>query len=168
MSNPTTQPDTTKPPSCTERLEAIGIEAICNRIQDGESDGEIAASIGMSKSTVNNWLNLDENIIQSARAREQSAESWLDKGLATISTALPKDGGIDSSAARAYAQECARRAAIRNPKYRDKSETAITGADGGAVKVEDVSTLTIARKMAMALAAAHAQLVADNADKKAE
>ena len=38
----------------------------------------------------------------------------------TIESSLSKSGDVDPTAARAYAQECARRAAIRNPKYREQ------------------------------------------------
>ena len=51
-----------------------------------------------------------------------SAEAWLDKGLAKIESSMSKSGDVDPSAARAYAQECARRAAIRNPIYKDKAQ----------------------------------------------
>ncbi len=109
-----------KPKTKRQMLDEIGIDAICERIESGESDGEIARSLGMSTGTVNQWLNRPENAVRSARARESSAESWLDRGLETIASALRREAGIDASAARAYAQECARRAAIRNPRYRDK------------------------------------------------
>ena len=49
---------------------------------------------------------------------------------------MSKKGDVDPSAARAYAQECARRAAIRNPKYRDKMTTEIQGKDGAPIELE--------------------------------
>lgn len=159
MSKTSTKP---KPQTNTDRLDAVGIEAICERIEAGETYRDLAASIGVGLWDVSKWLNTEKNQPQSARAREASAESWLDKGLDVISTALPKDGGIDASAARAYAQECARRAAIRNPKYRERTETAVTGADGGAIKVHDVTPLDGARRIAMALAAGLAKLEDNN------
>lgn len=103
-----------------DKLDAIGIEAICERIKAGETQNEIAKSIGVSTGSLSMWMDNDQNLEQSARARAASAEAWLDRGLECIASALAKDGGIDASAAKAYAQECARRAAIRNPKYRDK------------------------------------------------
>lgn len=103
-----------------DKLEAIGIDAICERIKAGETQNEIAKSIGVSTGSLSMWMDNDQNLEQSARARAASAEAWLDRGLECIASALKKEGGIDASAAKAYAQECARRAAIRNPKYRDK------------------------------------------------
>jgi len=143
---------TNNPLSIKDQLDLIGIEQICERISAGEDFGSISKTLGVSRGSLSNWLNSDENIISSTHARAESAESWLDKGMACIETALKRDGGVDSTAARAYAQECARRAAIRNPKYRDKTETAITGADGGAIKVQTQTDTEIARQIYMALA----------------
>lgn len=133
-------------PTAAARLDQIGINAICERIAGGEADGEIAASLEMDRMSLNNWLNTPANAIISARAREESAEAWLDKGLATIATALPKAANIDAGAARAYAQECARRAAIRNSRYRDKVDVV---AD---VTIRDLSDEQL-REKAVSLAA---------------
>lgn len=103
-----------------DKLDAIGHEAICERVEAGESQNDIARSLGVSQGSLSAWMDSPSHLDRSARARQLSAEAWLDRGLECIATALRKDGGIDASAARAYAQECARRAAIRNPQYRDK------------------------------------------------
>jgi hypothetical protein len=117
---PTKPPKPKREPTTAERLDAIGIDAICERIEDGETFKDIATSLQMSMRMLGEWLGTNENAPHSARAREASAEAWLDKGLATIATSLSKSGDVDVGAARAYAQECARRASIRNPRYRDK------------------------------------------------
>jgi hypothetical protein len=110
----------TLPTPAQDKLNAVGIEKLCERIFGGESMPSIAASVGVSESRLSDYLARPEHIALSARARMDSAEAWLDSGLACIASSLRKDGEIDPSAARAYAHECARRAAIRNPKYRDK------------------------------------------------
>jgi len=46
---------------------------------------------------------------------------------------LYRDSGIDGGVARAYAQECARRAAIRNRRYSDKAMD--PEANGGTIQV---------------------------------
>lgn len=124
-------------------LDGIGLEPICQRIENGESQAEIAKSLGVAPATLSAWLNRQEHAERSARAREMSAESWLDRGLKALEDALDKDSGKDASAARAYAQECARRAAIRNPRYVERTAHQHTGENGGAiahaVKVEFVS-----------------------------
>ena len=110
------------------------IETILERIEQGESMREIAHSIGVNVSTVSRWLDSDpQTEQQSARAMSRSAEAWLDRGLQAVQDAMPRASGIDSSAARAYAQECARRAAIRNPQYREQQAVTHTGAINVAV-----------------------------------
>ena len=104
------------------------LETIVAKIRDGQTYREIAAEYGVSHSTIVSWLAETD---QSARARDaallDSAEAWLDRGVGYLERALPRDSGLDAGAARALAQECARRAAVRNPRYRDKSETTLKG-----------------------------------------
>lgn len=122
-----------------EKLDAIGDDAVIVMIESGRTQREIAAEAGVDVTTLNQWLHRDEK--RSARvklAMSGSAEAWLDRGLETIASALSKESGIDSNAAKAYAQECARRAAIRNPHYRDKADVALTGANGGPVETVSV------------------------------
>lgn len=101
------------------------------RIASGESQASIARSLGMDPGNFCRELQRTEDIAQrSARARADSAEAWLDKGLEVIESALRRDSGIDAQAARAYAQECARRAAVRNPAYRDKVDSTVRVTTG--------------------------------------
>lgn len=103
-------------------------ESLLEHIREGMTYREIGAKYGVNASTVCRWLAKDEEITQqSARARQDSAESWLDRGLDYLERALNKDSGLDAGAARALAQECARRAAIRNPKYRDNQKVELSG-----------------------------------------
>ncbi len=116
--------------------DKIDVDDVIERIKAGQSQAEIAASIGVSVGVLSDVLNEPENAERSARARSVSAESWLDKGVEVLQSALSKDSGIDPSAAKALAQEYARRAAIRNPAYRDKVQTEVTVPGGGPVKYE--------------------------------
>ncbi|MEI6569782.1 MAG: hypothetical protein WCR20_24105 [Verrucomicrobiota bacterium] len=120
-----------KPLTAAQKLDAVGIEAIASEIENGLTFGEIAGNHAVALTCLHDWLDKHPDI--SARAREKSAEAWLDRGLSVIESALRKTGGVDAGAARAYAQECARRASIRNSKYRDK--IAVGGdADAPAIK----------------------------------
>lgn len=114
----------------------LDVEKIIEAISNGKTYREIAEEEGCSISTVHKALNSDEWRERSARARENSAEAWLDRGLDVLEKALQKGGETDATAARAYAQECARRAAIRNPKYRDKQQLEHSGPDGGPIQQE--------------------------------
>lgn len=104
-------------------LRQSDLDSILHRIVNGESQVEIAQAYGTSPANLSMWLAADQTRYErSAQARAASAEAWLDKGLAVVEKALYRDAGMDSNAARAYEQACARRAAIRNPQYRDRSE----------------------------------------------
>lgn len=116
------------------------LDAVLDRIMDGESQAEIARSLGITPGRLSQILSSDEEIAKrSAFARSMSAEAWLDRGLEAVASAMDKTGNIDASAARAFAQECARRAAIRNPVYRDKIQQEISGPNGGPVQHEEVT-----------------------------
>lgn len=115
------------------------INWIIERIYEGESQASIAKQLGVSAGSVSMWLDRDADTIErSARARAASAEAWLDKGIEMVYAAIYdpsfKGEGMDAGAARAYAQECARRAAIRNPAYRERTGVEVTGAKGGPIR----------------------------------
>lgn len=113
------------------------IETIIQRIEDGDTQAEIAEYYGVAPSSVTRLLQSSPEVAErSARARAMSAESWLDRGLKALTDA-PADSN-EIARARAIAQECARRAAIRNPQYSEKQRHEVTGAGGGAVVVEIV------------------------------
>ena len=132
-----------KPLTTAQRLDAIGIDAICARIADGEDDGSIAASLSMARMSLRQWISQRGHEVAISSARGESAEAWLDKGLQTISTALRREDGIDAGAARAYAQECARRAAIRNPAYRDKQDINHGGQPGNPVEITKIERVIV-------------------------
>lgn len=92
--------------------DRLDVDDIIRRVEQGETYQEIADALKVGTATVYRAIEAagEEAISAHARAREASAEAWLDRGLAVVESALSKEGGIDASAARAYAQECARRA----------------------------------------------------------
>ena len=127
---------------------------ILQRIEQGDSYMQIAADLGCSRATIYDALSLsDPSGDNSARAVIKSAEAWLDKGLAAVEAAMDKRGYVDATAARAYAQECARRAAIRNRNYRDRQDHHLSGPDGGPIEVRrSAAELTDDELAAIALA----------------
>ena len=110
-----------------DKLNSTGIELICQWIEAGKTQREIARDLGIDVSDLNRWLKEPDNDQHSARARQNSAESWLDRGLEAIEAALDKESGKDAGAARAYEQACARRAAQRNPTYRESQKVEVAG-----------------------------------------
>lgn len=106
-------------------LDKIGIEAICERIEAGESQSEIARSFGTSQQTVSKWLSQDCYSARATEAKLRSAESWMDRGLDTL-----LDAKVDVQRGREIAAHCRKMAAIRNPRsYGDRIE--IEHTDGG-------------------------------------
>lgn len=87
---------------------------IIAEIHAGKTHREIAKRLKISYGLLCEWLNKPEYSEQSARAMLESAEAWLDRGLEAVErTADPTRG-------RYIAQECARRAGIRNYHYRER------------------------------------------------
>lgn len=58
-------------PVAREKLDAIGIDALCERISDGESMSSIARSLGMQLISFRDWLELDDT--RFARAHKAMA-----------------------------------------------------------------------------------------------
>lgn len=117
-----------------QKMDKVGIDPICELIASGETFANIGNRYGVGAVQLMEWLTRPDNAKKTARAREFSAEAWLDKGLDVVYSSLSKSGDVDPSAARAYAQECARRAAIRNRAYGDRVVQEHTGADGGPIQ----------------------------------
>jgi len=71
---------------------AGGVDRIFERIADGETMGEIADSLGFSRSLLSSYLrSRPEWSERLARAREQAAEAWADEILAIADRASPDD-----------------------------------------------------------------------------
>lgn len=102
------------------------VATLLEQIRDGKTYRELGTEYGVSHGTICNWLAEADQSVR-AQALLDSAEPWLDKGIAYLESALSKESGIDAGAARALAQECARRAAIRNPRYRDNTKVELSG-----------------------------------------
>ena len=87
---------------------------ILAQIRDGKSHREISKGLGVSHGVLSLWLSQPEHFEHSARAMLASAEAWLDRGLDAI------EHTEDANRGRYIAQECARRAGIRNMHYRER------------------------------------------------
>lgn len=122
-----------KPPRKGDKqkaLDAIGIDEICERIEADESLAIIAASLDMSKFTLQIWINADTS--RSARVREAMSNSSYacdDKALQAIKD-LPPDGSPAQIAkARELASHYRWRAKMRDPaRYGDKQQVEHSGS----------------------------------------
>jgi Mg-chelatase subunit ChlI len=134
----------------------ITLEDVTSRVATGQSFVQIAHDLGISRSNLyvmlDKWADQDSSARDKIDAAKQiSAEAWLDKGLTVIESALRRDSGVDSNAARAYAQECARRAAIRNPLYRDKVSVEHTRKAGDYSTMSDDELIALAHRQQPAI-----------------
>lgn len=110
------------------------IEDVLARIASGESQAEIARSLNIGASTLSERLSATPEIAErSARARSISAEAWLDRGLDYV-----LNENNDANRARIVAQECARRAALRNPAYREKQAVDLSGDMTTRIVIDDM------------------------------
>lgn len=70
------------------QLEAAGIDRVCEMIRNGELMSEIAASLGVSKSSLTEWIQADGERSARARAsRALTAQHWDEKAEAEIARA---------------------------------------------------------------------------------
>jgi hypothetical protein len=118
-----------------DKLAAVGLDAILEKMRAGESGMEIADEIGVGVARLWDWLRSTPD--RSARvdaAMLASAEGWVDRGLRTL---LEADSDpTEIARARAIEQHCARRAAIRAPKtHGDKLEVDAKHSGGVMVTV---------------------------------
>ena len=124
---------TKKQPTIAERIEAFGIEAVCERLANGVTMTAIAEEIGVTVGKLSQWIASDEEY--SARAREariHAARIWDEKALSVIEQALDP---FELQRAKELAHHYRWRASKTAPKeYGEKTTTEHTGADGGPIQ----------------------------------
>ena len=131
-----------KQPTIAERIEAFGIEAVCERLSNGVTMTALAEEIGVTVGKLSQWIASDEE--HSARAREariHAARIWDEKALSVVEQALDP---FELARAKELAHHYRWRASKTAPKeYGDKVTQEHTGANGGAIQV--ASTVTFVR-----------------------
>jgi len=121
---------------------------IISQIIEGKSQRELASMLGVPSSTMHEAVHsyadpVPERAGRLARAMKLSAEGWLDRGLHQLEDAARTESNVAVQAARAIAQECARRAAIRNPAYREGKNVELAGSGGGPVQFERIERVIV-------------------------
>ena len=131
-----------KQPTIAERIEAFGIEAVCERLSNGMTMTALAEEIGVTVGKLSQWIASDEE--HSARAREariHAARIWDEKALSVVEQARDL---FELQRAKELAHHYRWRASKTAPKeYGDKVTQEHTGANGGAIQV--ASTVTFVR-----------------------
>lgn len=120
------------PQPSIDKLEAFGVEAICESIAQGQSMTAIAFNVGVPLGRMLEWIAADPD--RSARVREARtamALHWDEKAEAVIAAAGDE---FELKKAREVAHHYRWRAAkIGRRDYGDKVEVAGTGKDGAVV-----------------------------------
>lgn len=119
-----------KQPTIADRIEAFGIEAVCERLSNGMTMTALAEEIGVTVGKLSQWIASDEE--HSARAREariHAARIWDEKALSVVEQALDP---FELARAKELAHHYRWRAAKIAPKeYGDKVTQEHTGPNGG-------------------------------------
>ena len=120
-----------------KQLDAVGAEAVCDRIEAGESLRAIAQTLGMDMAPLWRWLHADKQ--RSARAREAMQRSALafdemaEEGIKGARNILAL------SRARELAQHYRWRAAKRNPaEFSDRVKQIVSGPDDKPLEIRAV------------------------------
>lgn len=141
---------TTKKAGRPSKYSRALAEQICELIRSGKSERQICAMKGMPDAkTLWSWKEKHPDFLhQSARARADSADVYNDRrqkkadALYRIAESHLRHGesipkGV-VEAIKVSIQEDAREAGLRDDsRFGDRKRVALTGADGGAVKIEN-------------------------------
>lgn len=113
-------------PTATDILDNIGIDAICDRIEDDKSYKAIAEELGINKATLIIWIHADDNRSARAKASRELAGRFNDDAALQVLKNLPADAtSAQIAQARELAQHYRWRAKARNPReYGDKQTIA--------------------------------------------
>ena len=124
-----------RPPGRPSKYTAEMADAICERMIEGESLVKICEDPEMpTRTTIYRWMDANpEFVTRCARAREGLADYLVD-AIEDLASKTTTDNFQAMKVKIATAQWRAMKMAPR--VYGDRTRTEVTGADGGAVKVE--------------------------------
>lgn len=108
------------------RLDAFGLDAVCEALADGRAMTLLADDVGVSFGSLSNWLNADPK--RSARARDaraSAARMWDDMATARIEAA-PDAFGLAKAKELAHHYRW-RASKIAPREYGDKLDVAHSG-----------------------------------------
>lgn len=118
------------------KLEAYGVDALCEAILNGVTLTDIAAQVGVSIGSLLNWRDaVPERSARAQEARVRRAEMWDELAETEIRAATDK---FELDKANSVAHHFRWRSSKISPAYREKTTTEVTGANGGPVQFEDV------------------------------
>jgi len=132
-------------PTPSERLDALGVDWLCDQIVEGKSLTAIAKEQGMHHATLLRWVAAEDERQRLVReARIASAQAFDEMALQGILKAKTK---IAIAVAKEAAHHLRWRASKINPAdYGEKVQTELTGPGGGPVQVTDPARPRITRE----------------------
>ena len=121
------------PPTSRDKLDAIGVEAIAEKIAAGETYRKITAEAQVSIGAFCAWIESDPERSQAcARAREISGQSCDEKAEEEIANARDQ---FELAKAKELAVHWRWRAKAVNPRrYGDKVQTELSGSVGVTIQ----------------------------------
>lgn len=120
-------------PVAMDKLNALGLDAICERLADGESMTSIAVSAQVSIGSLLTWAAQPEHSARVIESRALAASVWDEKA----ESGLENSGDpFELSRSKELAHHYRWRASKIAPKlYGDKVTQEHTGKDGGPIQV---------------------------------
>lgn len=116
-----------QPSPAQDKINALGVEAILDELEQGHSIIQIAKRIGVAHSLLHGWLHRSERSARTIAAQEAGAESFEMRAVAILEETrqeIRDDPAISTSIvalARERAQAAWRQASVRDPRrYSDK------------------------------------------------
>lgn len=124
----------------TEKLDQLGVDALCDRICAGESQTAIARDLGIGVATLSKWIAAEPE--RSARVREariSAARSFDEMAEDELRRAEDPFG---LAKARELASHYRWKASKANPReYGDKVQQEVSGPNGGPVQVTQIQLI---------------------------
>jgi len=111
-----------KPLTTAQRLDAIGIDAICAHVESGESLRSWSIANGLPNRSVNDWIEADaERAAHYARARDERADTVFDTLDDVSAAAVNADSAVQVAGLRLKSDNIKWKLARMNAKkYGDK------------------------------------------------
>lgn len=118
-----------KPQSPRDRLNVVGIDAVCAHVASGESLRSWAIQNGFALMTVNDWIADDEDrAVKYARAREERADVVFESLDDVSEQAATAASAVEVAGLRLKADNIKWKLARMHRKYNDKVDVEHSGA----------------------------------------
>ena len=113
-------------------LDRLGIDWVCNQIVEGKMLREISRELGCSISDISEWLASPNHSARAREARKTAAATYTEMAEDAIRNAADP---FELAKAKELGHHLRWKASKMDPKYGDKTQTEITGAEGAPLQV---------------------------------